>query len=204
MVGATLQLVARFDAAALVAAIVNDGITLMLGSPATYQRLLEYKAVTGIDRLPRGKLRRLAVCGGPLDVTLKSNIEAEFGLPLRNGYGATECAPYVASVRAISPRKDDAVGSLIPGVEARLVKLDGSAAATGEVGELQVRAPNVMPGYYRAPQATAAVIDADGWFNTGDLARFDDDDVLFIVGRTKELVTRFAFNVYPPDVITRQ
>jgi acyl-CoA synthetase (AMP-forming)/AMP-acid ligase II len=199
MVGATVQLVPRFDPAGLVAAIANDGITLMFGVPATYQRLLEYKTVAGIDRLPRGKLRRLAVAGAPLDVTLKSKIEAEFGLPLGNGYGITECAPAIAGVRAATPRSDDAVGSLIPGIEARLVAPGGRAVAPGEVGELQVRGPNVMRGYYRAPEATAAVIDADGWFYTGDLARFEDD-ILYIVGRTKELIIRSGFNVYPSEV----
>jgi len=199
MVGATVQLVPRYDPAALVSAIVNDGITLIFGVPATYQRLLEYKTLASIAQLPRGKLRRLAVAGAPLDVTLKSNIEAEFGLPLGNGYGITECAPAIAGVRAEAPRSDDAVGSLITGIEARLVKPGRGAVAPGEVGELHVRGPNVMRGYYRAPEATAAVIDADGWFNTGDLARFDDD-ILYIVGRTKELIIRSGFNVYPPEV----
>ena len=199
MAGATVQLVPRFDPAALVSAIVNDGITLIFGVPAMYQRLLEYKAVAGIEELPRGKLRRLAVAGAPLDVTLKSKIEAEFGLPLGNGYGITECAPGIAVVHAETPRNDDAAGSLITGIEARLVGPGGRTVAPGEVGELHVRGPNVMRGYYRAPEATAAVIDADGWFNTGDLARFEDD-ILYIVGRTKELIIRSGFNVYPPEV----
>jgi long-chain acyl-CoA synthetase len=198
MVGATVQLVPRYDPAALISAIANDGITLLFGVPATYQRLLEYKTVAGIARLPRGKLRRLAVAGAPLDVSLKSKIEAEFGLPLRNGYGITECAPAIAGVRAEAPRSDDAVGSLISGIGARLVR-PGGGVALGEVGELHVRGPNVMRGYYRAPEATAAVIDADGWFNTGDLARLEDD-ILYIVGRTKELIIRSGFNVYPPEV----
>ena len=148
---------------------------------------------------PRGKLRRLAVAGAPLDVTLKSKIEAEFGLPLSNGYGITECAPAIAGARVDSPSSDDAVGSLITGIEARLVKPGGGAAALGEVGELHVRGPNVMRGYYRDPERTASVIDADGWFNTGDLARFEDD-ILYIVGRTKELIIRSGFNVYPAEV----
>jgi long-chain acyl-CoA synthetase len=198
MVGATVQLVPRFDPAELVSAIANDGLTHIFGVPATYQRLLEYKTVAGIDRLARGKLRRLAVAGAPLDLVLKSRIEAEFGLPLSNGYGITECAPAIAGVRAETPRSDDAVGSLITGIEARLVK-PGGAVASGEIGELHVRGPNVMRGYYRNPEATAAVIDADGWFNTGDLARFEDD-ILYIVGRTKELIIRSGFNVYPPEV----
>jgi acyl-CoA synthetase (AMP-forming)/AMP-acid ligase II len=199
MAGATVQLVPRYDPAALVAAIVNDGITLMFGVPATYQRLLEYKAVAGIEKLPRGRLRRLAVAGAPLDLSLKSKIEAELNLPLGNGYGITECAPAIAGVRAETPRADDAAGSLITGIEARLVGPGSRTVEPGEVGELHVRGPNVMRGYYRAPEATAAVIDADGWFDTGDLARFDGD-ILFIVGRTKELIIRSGFNVYPSEV----
>jgi acyl-CoA synthetase (AMP-forming)/AMP-acid ligase II len=199
MVGATVQLVPRYDPAALISAIANDGITLLFGVPATYQRLLEYKTIAGIAGLPRGKLRRLAVAGAPLDVTLKSKIEAEFGLPLRNGYGITECAPAITGVQAETPRSDDAVGSLVTGIEARLVKPGGGAVAPGEVGELHVRGPNVMRGYYRDLEATTAVIDRDGWFNTGDLARFEND-ILFIVGRTKELIIRSGFNVYPPEV----
>jgi long-chain acyl-CoA synthetase len=171
MVGATVQLVPRYDPADLISAIVNDGISLIFGVPATYQRLLEYKAVAGIEELPCGKLRGLVVAGAPLDVALKSRIEAEFGPPLSNGYGITECAPAIAGVRTETPRSDDAVGSLITGIEARLVKSGGAAVAPGEVGELHVRGPNVMRGYYRAPETTAAVIDAEGWFNTGDLAR---------------------------------
>jgi acyl-CoA synthetase (AMP-forming)/AMP-acid ligase II len=200
MFGCTVQIVPRYDPAALASAIAEDGITLLFGVPATYQRLLEYKAVAGIAKLPRGKLRSLAVAGAPLDLTLKSEIEAEFGLPLLNGYGITECAPGISSVRASAPRSDNAVGPLIAGIEARLVKpVGGGAVASGDVGELHVRGPNIMRGYYRAPEATAAAIDQDGWFNTGDLARFDGD-ILFIVGRTKELIIRSGFNVYPAEV----
>jgi long-chain acyl-CoA synthetase len=199
MFGCTVQLVPRYDPAALVSAIADEGITLLFGVPATYQRLLEHKAVAGIAKLPRGKLRSLSVAGAPLDLTLKSEIETEFGLPLLNAYGITECAPGISSVRASAPRSDNAVGPLIAGIEARLVKPGGGAVAPREVGELHVRGPNVMRGYYRAPEATAAAIDRDGWFNTGDLARFDGD-ILFIVGRTKELIIRSGFNVYPAEV----
>jgi long-chain acyl-CoA synthetase len=140
MAGATVHLVPCFAPAALVSAIANDGITLMFGVPATYQRLLEHKAFAGIEKLPRGKLRRLTVAGAPLDVALKSRVEIEFGLPLSNGYGITECAPAIAGARAEAPRSDDAVGSLITGIEARLVTPAGGAVAPGEVGELQCAA----------------------------------------------------------------
>src|SRR5262245_52595857 len=85
------------------------------------------------------------------------------------------------------------------GVEARIRTLDGIPVASGEIGELHVRGRNVMRGYYRAPNLTAKVIDSEGWFNTGDLARFNGD-VLYIVGRTKEMIIRSGFNVYPAEI----
>jgi len=88
----------------------------------------------------------------------------------------------------------------VPGIEVRIAGVDGRALARGEVGELHVRGPNIMLGYYRDPALTAAAIDAAGWFNTGDLARHDADGHLFIVGRTKELIIRSGFNVYPVEV----
>jgi acyl-CoA synthetase (AMP-forming)/AMP-acid ligase II len=88
---------------------------------------------------------------------------------------------------------------MFPGVEPRLVGGDGQPVPEGEVGELWVRGPNIMKGYYRAPEETAAAINEEGWFNTRDLARFEDGN-LFIVGRTKDLIIRFGFNVYPAEV----
>jgi len=102
-------------------------------------------------------------------------------------------------VRFDAPRADQAVGALLPGVEARVRTLDGIPTARGEVGELHVRGRNVMLGYYRAPELTAKAIDSEGWFNTGDLARFDGD-CLYIVGRTKEMIIRSGFNVYPNEI----
>jgi long-chain acyl-CoA synthetase len=199
MTGATVRLVAKYDPAALAKAIAEEGVTILNGVPATYQRLLEYKAVTGLDRLDAGSLRLIAVAGAPLDLDLKSRVERELGLPLLNGYGITECSPGLSGVRIDAPRDDQAVGPLLPGIEARICGLDGTPKPVGEVGELHVRGRNVMRGYYRAPDLTAKAIDPDGWFNTGDLARFEDD-CLYIVGRTKEMIIRSGFNVYPAEI----
>jgi long-chain acyl-CoA synthetase len=177
----------------------DHGVSLMFGVPTLYQRLLEYKATAGLNALPRGRLRGLYVAGAPLDPTLKATIEKEFGQPLLNAYGITECAPGISGVRAEAPRQDTSVGTILPGIEVRLVGTGGEPVADGEVGELHVRGPNVMRGYYRAAEATAAAIDGEGWFNTGDLARFAGE-ALFIAGRTKELIIRSGFNVYPAEV----
>ena len=199
MGGSAVHIVPKYDPAAFVAAVRDHGVSLMFGVPTTYQRLLEYKALSGLNALPRGRLRGLYVAGAPLDPTLKATIEKEYGLPLLNAYGITECAPGISGVRAEAPRQDTSVGTILPGIDVRLMGAAGTPATNGEVGELHVRGPNVMKGYYRAPQATAAAIDKEGWFNTGDLARFEGE-ALFIVGRTKELIIRSGFNVYPAEV----
>jgi long-chain acyl-CoA synthetase len=199
MCGATVRLASKYDPAALAKAMSEEGVTILNGVPATYQRLLEYKTVAGISRLDRGALRLIAVAGAPLDLNLKSRVEHELGLSLSNGYGITECSPGISGVRFDAPRTDQAVGTLLPGVEARVRTIDGIPVARGEVGELHVRGRNVMRGYYRAPDLTAKAIDSEGWFNTGDLARFDGE-CLYIVGRTKEMIIRSGFNVYPAEI----
>jgi long-chain acyl-CoA synthetase len=141
----------------------------------------------------------MMVAGAPLDLTLKSRVEETYGIQLLNCYGITECSPTISSVRPGQPKNDQTVGSLVSGVQGRVVKLDGSVAMAGEVGELHVRGPNVMLGYYHAPDLTAAAVDGEGWFKTGDLARIDGD-CLYIVGRAKEMIIRSGFNVYPAEV----
>ena len=199
MAGGTVRLVSKYDPAALATAMAEEGITTLNGVPATYQRLLEYKRLAGLPKLDKGALRLIAVAGAPLDLDLKKRVEDELGLSLLNGYGITECSPGISGVRFDAPRQDQAVGRLMPGIEARIVGRDGAIISDGTVGELHVRGRNVMRGYYRAPDLTAKAIDGEGWFNTGDLAHFDGD-CLFIVGRTKEMIIRSGFNVYPAEV----
>src|SRR6202008_4473494 len=199
MVGARIRLVVKYAPAALVCAMAEEGVTLLNGVPATYQRLLEYKATAGLPKLDRGALRLIAVPGAPLDLDLKARVEKELGLPLFNAFGITECSPGISGVRPDAPRSDNSVGAILAGLEARIVARDGTIVTNGDIGELHVRGPNVMRGYYRAPDITAKAIDADGWFNTGDLARIEGD-VLFIVGRTKEMIIRSGFNVYPAKI----
>jgi long-chain acyl-CoA synthetase len=195
--GSTLYLTPRFDPVAVLAALENDRLTVLLGAPAMFSLLLEYTKLKGIQSLKFPALRIIASASAPLHLPLKNDIERLFGLPLHNGYGVTECSPTIAQTRVEAPRADTSIGPVFPGVEVKLVGSGG--IPDGEVGELWVRGPNVMKGYYRAPEETAAAIDAEGWFNTRDLARFEDGN-LFIVGRTKELIVRFGLNVYPAEV----
>jgi long-chain acyl-CoA synthetase len=198
--GATLYLAARFDPVAARLALEKDRITIMLGVPSMFSLFLQYARVRKLESLKIPALRIISCSGAPLPPAIKSSVESLFGLPLHHGYGTTECSPNVAQTRVGVPsRSDISVGPVFPGVEVKLVGPDHQPVPAGEVGELLVRGPNVMRGYYHALEETAAAIDADGWFNTRDLARLEDEN-LFIVGRTKDLIIRFGFNVYPAEV----
>ena len=196
--GAELMLEPRFSAAAMARAF-EGGVTTFTGVPAMYSRLLDFLRQEQRS-LAAPKLRLIAVAGSPLTPALKAQAEQVFGLPLLNGYGLTETSPTVAQVRGGSPRSDCSVGPPIPGVEARIVRQGAGEASAADVGELWVRGPNVMKGYYRNEALTREVTDAQGWFNTGDMARQTPDGALHIVGRTRELIIRSGFNVYPVEV----
>jgi acyl-CoA synthetase (AMP-forming)/AMP-acid ligase II len=195
--GACLRLAARFTPRAMLDAIRSGGLTIVQGVPAMYARLLELCALDGAGvplTAPLASTLRFAYAGGsPLDPALKRDAERLLGVPLHNGYGLTEAAPTVSQTRLDAPRDDTSVGHPIPGVEVRL---------EGPDGQLFVRGPNVMQGYYRDPDGTRAVLGDDGWLDTGDLAHRGPDGALFIAGRSKELINRSGFKVYPLEVET--
>jgi acyl-CoA synthetase (AMP-forming)/AMP-acid ligase II len=199
LAGASLFLSSSFDPMTARVTLERDGLTLLYGTPAIFNQLLQYAKLRKISALKFPALRIITSSGAPLDPATKSATENLFGMVLHNGYGITECSPTIALTRPEAPRSDISVGPVFPGVEIQLLGSDRRPVPAGEVGELQVRGPNIMKGYYRAPEETAAAIDTDGWFNTRDLARLDDGN-LFIVGRTKDLIVRRGFNVYPAEV----
>jgi acyl-CoA synthetase (AMP-forming)/AMP-acid ligase II len=197
--GATLHLAARFDPVAALATLEKERLTVVLGAPAMFSLLAEYAKVKGLKSLKFPALRIISSSGAPLQPALKSQVESLFGMVLHNGYGVTECSPNISQAKVGEHRTDTSVGQVLPGVEVQLVGSDQQPVLDGEVGELWVRGPNVMKGYYHAPEDTAAAINPEGWFNTRDLARMENG-YLFIVGRTKELIVRFGLNVYPAEV----
>ena len=199
LAGAALHLVPRFTPEGLATALEDDGISILPGVPAMYARLLDYLRRTGRAAVaPR--VRFLYAGGAPLDAQLKADVEALFGQPLHNGYGLTETSPTVSQTRLDAPRADLSIGPPVPGIEIRIVDAKGRAVAPGATGELHVRGPNVMLGYYCSPDLTAEALGPDGWLRTGDLARQDERGDLFIAGRSKELIIRSGFNVYPIEV----
>jgi acyl-CoA synthetase (AMP-forming)/AMP-acid ligase II len=197
--GATLYLAPRFDPAAALVTLEKERLTVVLGAPSMFSLLADFAKFRGRTSLKFPSLRVISSSGAPLQGALKAQVESLFGMALYNGYGVTECSPNIAQAIVGERRTDTSVGKILPGVEVRLVGPDQKAVADGEVGELWVRGPNVMKGYYRAPEETAAAINPEGWLNTRDLAHMKNG-YLFIVGRTKELIIRFGENVYPAEV----
>ncbi|MGO4329399.1 class I adenylate-forming enzyme family protein [Cupriavidus sp. 2TAF22] len=192
--GATVFYEPRFRPEKLAHALADLQLTVLHGVPAMYAKLIEWSRAQ--DTPLRAPALRMAQSGGaPLAASLKSAFESSFGIVLHNGYGMTETSPTVCQTRVEAPRSDCSVGPVVPEVEIRL----GDPLPDGS-GELLVRGPNVMKGYYRRPDLTAQVIDADGWLHTGDLARIDADGAVSIVGRSKEIIIHSGFNVYPEEV----
>ncbi|HET9406362.1 MAG TPA: AMP-binding protein [Candidatus Sulfotelmatobacter sp.] len=199
LTGATLYLAPRFDPMTARKALEKDQLTVVLGVPAMFAQFLQYAKMRNLTSLKFPALRLISCSGAPLHAATKRAVEQLFGLPLHNGYGVTETSPNISQTRPESPRSDTSTGPIFPGVEIKLLGQDDKPVPDGEVGELWVKGPNLMKGYYRAPEETAAALDGDGYFNTRDLVRLEDGN-LFIVGRAKDLIIRSGFNVYPSEV----
>lgn len=182
--GARLWPMARFEPGEVSAAL-SEGVSVFPGVPQMFARL-----ITETEATPAPKLRYLSAGGAPLDPDWKTRIEARYGLPLHNGYGMTEASPGICATRPASPRADISVGTPLRDVDLRLCP-DGA---------LEVRSPGVMRGYFRDPLATRGALTPDGWLRTGDLARIAPDGAVHILGRSKELIIRGGFNIYPPEV----
>jgi long-chain acyl-CoA synthetase len=137
--------------------------------------------------------------GSAMPVEVMRSFEAKFGCIVLEGYGLSETSPVASFNHPHAERKPGSIGTPIADVEMRLVDDDGKDVAPGEVGEIAIRGPNVMRGYWQKPEETAKAIP-DGWFRTGDLARQDEDGYFFIVDRKKEMIIRGGYNVYPREI----
>jgi long-chain acyl-CoA synthetase len=136
----------------------------------------------------------------PLPPAQHQAFEARFGIPVIEAMGLTETASVAFSNPLDPARRRMGSPGLPLGMEARVVRADGSVAGDEETGEIQLRGPNVMMGYYRAAELTAKAIDPAGWFATGDLGRRDADGYYFITGRLKELIIKGGENIAPREI----
>ncbi|HLR81510.1 MAG TPA: class I adenylate-forming enzyme family protein [Paenalcaligenes sp.] len=196
--GAALILRSRFDPADVRYALAELGLTTLQGVPMMYTRLLAEAAENGPYEAP--KLRYVYTGGAALDATLKQRVEALFGHPLHHGYGITEYAGSLFLTRQDAPATDCTAGYAVEALEIHIGDLETAPLPPDTVGEIHVRGPGIMLGYYKDPQQTAQAILPGGWLKTGDLGYLSADGALYITGRSKELIIRSGFNVYPHEV----
>lgn len=203
LAGAQLVMRPQFDPDDLLDALAHHGVSQLQGPPALFSRLLASLQERGIQRPEAPALRYLYTGAGPLDLALKQRVEAAFGQALHHGYGLSEYAGSVHLTRLGEQRPDTSAGYAVAEAEVRVTDpATGQPLPLGERGELWIRGRGLMPGYFRDPAATAAVMREGGWYASGDLGEMHADGALFVVGRLKEMIIRSGFNVYPAEVET--
>lgn len=199
--GATVVVLPRFDLDPFLAAIEQHRITGLFVAPPIVLALAKHPAVARYDL---SSLKYVISSAAPLDARLAAACAERLGLPpIGQGYGMTELSPctHVVPLDA-TDAPPGTVGRLIAGTEMRIVSLDDpdKELGVGEAGEIVIRGPQVMKGYLGRPDATAAMIDRDGWLHTGDVGHVDADGWLFVVDRVKELIKYKGFQVAPAEL----
>src|SRR6516225_824177 len=199
MAGATLVMMERFDPATALAEIPRHQVTVVDGVPTMYAMMLADPSMPGTDL---ASLRMCAVGGQTMPVAKMEEWERRSGAPLLELWGMTELGGAGTSNCGYMPNVHGSIGFVLPGLEARIASLEDACLTVpdGEPGELMVRGPLVMLGYYANEQATRAAIEPDGWMHTGDIATRDDEGHYFIVDRRKDLIITGGFNVYPAEI----
>lgn len=196
MLGASVFAIPRFSPVAVIKSVAENGVTLMMAIPSMYAAILKSKSATA-DSF---RSIKLAISGGePLSDRVRARFEERYNVILKQGYGLTETSP-VISVSSAKHFRDGTVGRLIRNVEVRIVDENDRDLPAGEEGEIYVRSPGVMKGYYRKPEETAKVIDKEGWFHTGDIGRLETDRYLSITGRAKDMLIIGGENVFPREI----
>jgi long-chain acyl-CoA synthetase len=195
--GGCLTLLPRFEPGRALEIIQRDGVTEFLGVPTMYAAMLHHPGREDVDT----STLQLCVSGGAaMPVEILRGFEEAFGCKVLEGYGLSETCAVASFNRPDRERRAGTIGLPVPGVEMMLVGDDGGEVPRGEVGEVLVRGPMVMSGYWNRPEATADTLRPDGFLKTGDMGRMDDDGYFSIVDRKKELIIRGGFNVYPREI----
>jgi len=197
--GAELILHPRFDAVAAARDIALKRVTVYLGVPTMHVAIL---ALPDVEKMDFSSLRLCASGGAPLPLAVKERWESVVGRMLGEGWGMTETAPIGTFTPREGPAKPGSCGVPYPGTQMKLVDVvdPSREVALGERGEICVKGPNIMKGYWKKPEETANAMTADGFFRTGDVGVMDADGYVFIVDRTKDMLLCGGFNVYPRNI----
>ena len=194
--GATLLIVERFDPLSTLADIATHRASIIIGAPPMY---IAWLNTPGVDDQDLASVRFAISGAAPLPRQVLNRWRGELDIPIWEGYGLTETAPVLTSVAMGQDVVPGSVGLPLPDVELRIVDDKGAPVPEGDPGEVLVRGPNVFAGYWNDGQATKEVLDADGWFATGDIGYLDAGH-LYLVDRKRDLIIVSGFNVYPREV----
>jgi long-chain acyl-CoA synthetase len=190
---------ARFSTPGVFEAVQKHGCEVLIAVPTMFSVLAAAKSAKA-DSL---KGLKYAISGGEaLPVSLQTAFKEKFGMDIHEGFGLTETSPIVA-ISVPWAQKTGSVGKLIPEVEARVVSDEGATLGVNQDGELWIKGPNVMKGYYHKPELTAEVLTSDAhgtWFKTGDIARLDEEGFLFITGRKKDMIIMAGEKIFPREI----
>lgn len=199
MTGGTLVLHPRFEETVVLDSIVRHRATLFEGVPTMYFFLLNH---AGLDDCDLSSLRMCTVGGQTMPVTKMAEVEHRFGCPLVELWGMTELAGLGTTFAHAGPVRHGSIGVPLPYCQAKIVDITDSARMLmdGEAGELMIRGPVVMQGYYGNEAATGETIEPNGWLHTGDVAMMDGEGFIWIVDRKKDLILTAGYNVYPAEI----
>lgn len=196
--GGRIVLMPTFDPAEALRLIAEHRVTTMFGVPAMFLFMSQHPVFADADL----SSVRSFICGGaPVPEPLIHRY-GERGIPFAQGYGLTETAPLALVLRTdeVGVKIGAAGNQVLPLSDVRLVDANNQPVPAGARGEICVRGPQVMTGYWRNPEATAAVIDTEGWFHTGDIGQADDEGYIWVIDRVKDMVISGGENVYPAEV----
>lgn len=197
--GASNILLPRFDAEAAFGLMQKHQVTIFAGVPTMYWGLLNYTEPK-FDYESIAKKLKICLSGGAsLPVKVLEDFQNRFNVPIIEGYGMSEGSPIVTFNQLKIGRKPGSIGVPVWGVEVKLIDTSGNEVPIGEKGELLYRGHNVMKGYFNKPKETEETLQ-NGWLHSGDIAIKDEDGFYYIVDRTKDMIIRGGFNVYPREV----
>lgn len=199
MYGAKLVLHSRFDASDLLTSLEAHRATMFEGVPTMYMYMLAHP---DLGKRDLSSLTRCTVGGQTMSAAKMKEVEERFACPLIELWGMTEIAGLGTTFPVYGPRKLGSIGVALPFCEARIADtIDvGRTMPRGEVGELMIRGPIIMQGYWRNDKATRETIEPDGWLHTGDLASMDEDGAVFMVDRKKDMINTAGFKVFPAEI----
>jgi len=199
LMGDRLVVLPRFHPREALRLVEQERVTILIAVPTAYQVML---ALPDFDRYDLSSLLICATGAAPCPPHLAREIQRRFGCALHIGFGATETGGGIAATSLDDSDRAQAetVGRPMPGMEVKIVDDQRRPVPPGQIGELACRSDSIMLGYYRAPEATAEVLDEEGWYYTGDLAWQDEEGYLHIVGRKRDVIIRAGQNIYPAEI----